>query len=127
MILVKREINWFWIANIKNISFQEWGYKPLSKGIFYYKTVVLYDCKNKLTLPFDFKINGYLRPICVEFDGYMHYKPRGTDNIEHFIQRKINDGIKNEYCLNKGIKLIRIPYWEFKNIENILIKELHLK
>ena len=85
------------------------------------------DCKNKLTLPFDFKINGYLRPICIEFDGYMHYKPRGTDNIEHFIQRKINDGIKNEYCLNKGIKLIRIPYWEFKNIENILIKELHLK
>ena len=57
----------------------------------------------------------------------MHYNMRGTDTLEDFIQRKINDGIKNEYCLNKGIKLIRIPYWEFKNIENILIKELNLK
>ena len=85
------------------------------------------ECKNKLTLPFDFKINKYIRPICIEFDGEMHYNMRGTDTLEDFIQRKINDGIKNEYCLKNGIKLIRIPYWEFHNIENILIKELNLK
>ena len=56
----------------------------------------------------------------------MHFKPRGTDTIEYFIQRKINDGLKNEYCLDNGIKLIRIPYWETQNIEKILIKELNL-
>ena len=84
------------------------------------------DCKNILTLPFDFKLKKNGRPICIEFDGDMHFKPRGTDTIEYFIQRKINDGLKNEYCLNNGIKLIRIPYWETQNIEKILIKELNL-
>ena len=84
------------------------------------------DCKNILTLPFDFKLKKKGRPICIEFDGDMHFKPRGTDTIEYFIQRKINDGLKNEYCLNNGIKLIRIPYWETQNIEKILIKELNL-
>ena len=84
------------------------------------------DCKNILTLPFDFKLKNTTRPICIEFDGDMHYKLRGTDTLEYFIQRKINDGIKNEYCINKGIKLIRIPYWNFQNIEDILIKELNL-
>ena len=27
----------------------------------------------------------------------------------------------------REINLIRIPYWDFKNIEDILIKELNLK
>ena len=31
------------------------------------------------------------------------------------------DKIKNTYCEEHGIKLIRIPYWEFKNIEEIFI------
>ena len=30
------------------------------------------------------------------------------------------DTIKNEYCKNKGIEFIRIPYWDLKNIEQIL-------
>ena len=40
---------------------------------------------------------------------------------QHYI-----DNIKTQYCQQNNIKLIRIPYWEFKNIENILIKELKL-
>ena len=36
---------------------------------------------------------------------------------EEFIQR-----IKN---VNPNIKLLRIPYWEFNNIEEILEKELN--
>ena len=27
--------------------------------------------------------------------------------------------IANIYCENNNVKLIRIPYWEFNNIENI--------
>ena len=34
------------------------------------------------------------------------------------------DKIKNTYCEEHGIKLIRIPYWEFKNIEEILNSQL---
>ena len=30
------------------------------------------------------------------------------------------DTIKNIYCKNNNINLIRIPYWEYDNIENIL-------
>ena len=37
-----------------------------------------------------------------------------------------NDNIKNQYCKDNNIKLVRIPYWEFDNIENILEKELKL-
>lgn len=36
------------------------------------------------------------------------------------------DSIKNKYCEDNGIKLLRIPYWDFKNIDEILSKELGL-
>ena len=29
--------------------------------------------------------------------------------------------------MDNNIRLLRIPYWDFKNIESILIKELKLK
>lgn len=32
--------------------------------------------------------------------------------------------IKNKYCLDNNIRLIRIPYWNFDKIEEILLKEL---
>lgn len=38
----------------------------------------------------------------------------------------INDTIKTLYCKNNSIKLIRIPYTDIKNIENILIEKLNL-
>ena len=39
---------------------------------------------------------------------------------------KIKDNIKTQYCKDNNIKLIRIPYWDFDNIEEILKKELNL-
>ena len=33
---------------------------------------------------------------------------------------KNNDDIKNNYCQDNNIKLIRIPYWESDNIDKIL-------
>lgn len=36
------------------------------------------------------------------------------------------DKIKTNYCKEHSIKLIRIPYWEFDNIEEILNKELEV-
>ena len=30
------------------------------------------------------------------------------------------DNIKNNYCRENNIKLLRIPYWDYDNIENIL-------
>ena len=43
---------------------------------------------------------------------------------EQFDLTKRRDEIKNKYCQENNIKLLRIPYWEFDNIENILEREL---
>lgn len=43
---------------------------------------------------------------------------------EQFKGQKIRDEIKNKYCKQNNINLLRIPYWEFDNIENILTKNL---
>lgn len=67
------------------------------------------DCRNKLPLPFDFYLPDL--NICIEYDGIQHFKPidifGGDDG---FVQRCINDKIKNEYCEVHNIKLFRIKY-----------------
>lgn len=92
------------------------------KFIYQYK---FNDCKDKLPLPFDFYLTDY--NICIEFDGQQHFNQNSFNMTnENFNDRKHKDSIKTQYCINNNIKLIRIPYWEFNNIENILIKELNL-
>ena len=41
---------------------------------------------------------------------------------EKFKSQQYRDKIKTEYCKNNNIKLIRIPYTDFDNIEKILNK-----
>ena len=83
------------------------------------------NCKHKITLPFDFylpKLN-----IAIEYDGIQHFEVvEYFGGLDGFIDTKIRDTIKNIYCKDNNIKLIRIPYWEFENIEEILNKELSL-
>lgn len=78
------------------------------------------DCKDKKPLPFDF----YLPDInlCIEFDGIQHERP--VRGYKSFSKTKVHDKTKNEYCLNKGINLLRIPSREFNNIDKILDREL---
>ena len=77
------------------------------------------DCKFYNKLPFDFYIPS-LNTI-IEYDGEQHYKIiKKFGGLEGFIDRKIRDTIKNIYCQQNNIKLIRIPYWDYGNIENIL-------
>lgn len=77
------------------------------------------NCKHKKQLSYDFYIEN--RNLLIEYDGQHHFIPitkYGSDiEFENF---KIKDGIKNEYAKNNGIKLIRIPYTEYNNIEKIL-------
>lgn len=69
---------------------------------------------------FDFfipKINAI-----IEYDGEQHYRP-----IEFFGGKKTfedtqkSDRIKNEFCKRNGIELLRIPYWDFDEIESIVV------
>lgn len=78
---------------------------------------------------FDFYLPKF--NLCIEYDGMQHFKPTsfGSDqsmetklkNLQVIQQR---DKVKNEYCLNNNISLLRIPYTKLKNIEPILYKEL---
>lgn len=80
------------------------------------------DCKDNRSLSFDFYLPNY--NLCIEYDGEQHYRPVNfggvTDekaNLNFDITVK-HDNIKNNYCKNNGISLLRIPY--FKNIEEEL-------
>lgn len=44
-----------------------------------------------------------------------------------FEATKRRDKIKNDYCKNNGIELIRIPYTEFDNIPKILRNKLMIE
>ena len=66
--------------------------------------------------------------LLIEYDGRQHFEiSEYFGGYEGFINTKIRDTIKNIYCRNNNIDLLRIPYWEFDNIENILIDKLNLK
>lgn len=97
-----------------------------NRNIEFKKEVRFEGCKHKRTLPFDFVIYNNNKLYClIEFDGEQHFRPRGHfggDNNLKEIQKR--DSIKNEYCKENNIKLIRIPYWDFNNIEEILDIEL---
>jgi hypothetical protein len=110
-----------------------YGEKEISKFLTKFKiSFILHkwfkDCRNIYPLPFDFYLPDY--NTCIEFDGRQHYKPVcfGGISLEranlNFQRTKTNDQIKNEYCLQNNIRLLRIPHWEFKNIDSILEKEL---
>ena len=103
---------------VKNILEQ---YNVLFKGQYKFK-----DCKFYHVLAFDFYLPDY--NCCIEYDGKQHYESvEFFGGYDGFVNTKIRDTIKNIYCDKNNIKLIRIPYWEFDNIEKILTKELNLK
>lgn len=69
----------------------------------------------------------------IEFDGKQHfeYVPEyhGKDELlgaKKLQQQKFRDNIKNQYCVDNNINIIRISYLQFDSIEDILIKELSL-
>lgn len=79
------------------------------KNIKYETQKTFNDCKNTKLLKFDF----YLPELntCIEFDGEQHYKSFkyfGGDDGFKVIQKR--DKIKNDYCVDNNIKLIRIKY-----------------
>jgi len=96
-----------------------------NKGISYHAEYSFSDCKHKNDLYFDFYIPHM--NICIEYDGEFHFKQfsESTKATKKFTETKLRDSIKNEYCISKDIKLIRIPYWEFDNIDEILKRELN--
>jgi len=62
--------------------------------------------------------------MLIEYDGIFHFeKQYENDGHESIV---IHDKLKDEYCKIHNINLLRIPYWDFDNIESILEKELEV-
>lgn len=93
-------------------------------GLEYTRQKKFDDCVYKRELPFDFYISKM--NMVIEFDGQQHFFPVdfGCGDAEkvqkQFELIKKRDSIKNEYCRNNGIMLIRIPYTDYDNIETII-------
>lgn len=70
---------------------------------------------------FDFYINN---KYIVEYDGKQHFI-QGTgkyDNKDKFEKTQEHDKIKNEYCKQHNIPLIRIPFTEINNLNIDMLK-----
>jgi very-short-patch-repair endonuclease len=89
------------ILNILNIDFQ-------SQKRFN-------DCKNILTLPFDFYLPKY--NLLIEFDGRQHFN---INTIFYTPKIKENDKIKTDFCEKYNFNLLRIKYNE--NIKEKIMK-----
>lgn len=78
---------------------------------------------------------GLMRPdfiipslkIWIEYDGIQHFEPvnfigaMSEEQVqERFEYTQQNDQIKNQYAKDNNWTLIRIPYWDIDNIEQIL-------
>ena len=97
--------------------------------IIYKREYTFDDCRGiKRKLPFDFAIlnKENKAEYIIEFDGVQHYKKSELFGEKHFDETIINDAIKNSYCEDHNVNLIRIPYWEKKNIKKILNQKITL-
>ena len=82
------------------------------------------DCLYVNKLRFDFAIIDGDHLQLIEYDGEQHYKPIDYfGGQETFNKQRQRDKVKNDYCKDKGISLLRIPYYlNKKEIEHELDK-----
>jgi hypothetical protein len=58
----------------------------------------------------------------IEYDGEFHFDP--IIDEQHLENQQHRDKLKDQYCSGKGINLIRIAYWNYDVIDEILTNEL---
>ena len=84
------------------------------------------DCKDLLPLPFDFYLPNY--NLIIEYDGEQHFDVNRAfnSNENKFWETVIHDAIKNSYCEDNNINILRIPFWEYNNIKEIIKNKLNI-
>ena len=115
-------------AKISNIELAVKNFLD-EKNVAYQHQYRFKNCRDKRPLPFDFYLPSY--NTCIEVDGEQHfimnskyYKAKRTT----FEDRKRKDLIKNKYCEENGIRLIRLKYDVVRNdkFKQILLEQLNL-
>lgn len=92
-----------------------------NRNIKFKPQYIFNDLKDKTFLRFDFGIldRQDILIFLVEYDGIGHYD-KNAFGEESYKLTIYHDQLKNQYCQKNNIPLLRIPYWDFDNIENIL-------
>lgn len=81
------------------------------------------ESKDKKSLPFDFYIPS--KNLLIEYNGGQHYKSvKHFGGQNSFLIRKHHDWLKRKYARDNNIKLLTIPYWDFKIIDELLEESL---
>jgi len=92
-----------------------------NNDIEYIEEFTIKGCKDVNKLRFDFYLPEY--NTCIEFDGLQHFKPiERFGGVEYFEDIKKKDKIKNEFCFDNKIELIRISYKNLGKVEEVLLK-----
>lgn len=77
------------------------------------------ELQDKRSLYFDFVVFNDDNSIkcLIEYNGEQHYyKSEFFGGEERFVKQKQHDQMKRDFCRINNLKLIEIPYWDFKNI-----------
>ena len=94
------------------------GEKKIIKFLKYLNVDFIYN-KKISNFRFDFLLPK--QNIYIEYDGIQHFKPieffGGINGYMDTIKRDIK---KNQYCRKNNMNLIRISYWQYSQIKNIL-------
>lgn len=114
---------------IRNSKYSKFVDKYLSDRKIEFEREKRYDdCVFERPLPFDF----YLPEInmCIEVDGEFHYiESKSEKSIQNAKNSRLElvqlrDSIKTQYCKDNNIKLLRLPYYDFKKFGKILDEEV---
>lgn len=77
------------------------------------------DCRNRGQLPFDFYLPAH--NVLIEFDGKQHFRKSELWGGRHVLETtQRHDAIKTTFAELHGFRLIRIPYWDFRRIPDIV-------
>lgn len=97
-----------------NIKFERWKTFDELRGL-----------KNR-QLSYDFYLDEI--NLLIEYNGIQHYEPVEIfGGKSSFLSQQEHDKRKREYAKNNHINLLIIPYWSYRDIDNILDKELKEK
>ena len=95
----------------------------IENNIPYQQEYVAFKFANNSNAKFDFFINN---KYFIEYDGETHYKfnLHGWHNEEQLKAQQERDMIKNQWCKDNNIPLIRIPYTHLKElcIDDLLLE-----
>jgi len=75
----------------------------------------------KFDVPMFYDIKKTKLKCLIEFDGIQHFQwQKGMMSKKQFEELQSRDKKKDKYCIKNSIILIRLPYWDFERIKEIL-------